>query len=100
MRRPSDQLGSCASACSSTTIWAGASCCRARGVDLRRDPVGRPLKPSLTKGFSYSDCRVDDARLVALNALDAKERGAEILTRTRCISARREGSWTAVIENV
>src|SRR5712675_1351213 len=70
-----------------------------RGIDLRRDPVGRPLKPFLTKGFSYSDCRVDDARLVALNALDAKERGAEILTRTRCISARREGpSWTAVIE--
>jgi len=72
-----------------------------RGLDLRRDPAGKPLKPSLTKGFSYSDCRVDDARLVALNALDAKERGAEILTRTRCISARREGpSWTAVIENL
>jgi glycerol-3-phosphate dehydrogenase len=72
-----------------------------RGLNLRRDPAGKALKPSLTKGFSYSDCRVDDARLVVLNALDAKERGAAILTRTRCVSARRRGNlWTAVIENL
>ena len=71
-----------------------------RGINLRRDPAGRPLKPSLAKGFSYADCWVDDARLVALNALDARERGAEIQTRTRCVSARREGGgWSAVIEN-
>jgi len=71
-----------------------------RGINLRRDPAGRPLKPSLTKGFSYADCWVDDARLVALNALDARERGAEIQTRTRCVSARREGGgWNAVIES-
>jgi len=70
-----------------------------RGLNLRRDPAGKALKPSLTKGFSYSDCRVDDARLVALNALDARERGATILTRTRCVSARRYGQlWTAVLE--
>ena len=72
-----------------------------RGLDLRRAPVGKPLKPSLAKGFSYADCWVDDARLVALNALDAKERGAAILTRTRCLSARREGQgWRATIEDV
>ena len=71
-----------------------------RGLDLRRDPVGKPLKPSFTKGFSYADCWVDDARLVALNALDARERGARILTRTRCLSARRaDGVWNAAIED-
>jgi glycerol-3-phosphate dehydrogenase len=70
-------------------------------LDLTSDIAGEALKPSYRNALEYSDCRVDDARLVALNALDAKERGAEILTRTRCISARREGpSWTAVIENV
>jgi glycerol-3-phosphate dehydrogenase len=73
---------------------------RSRTVDLRRNPVGRSLKPALTKGFSYADCWVDDARLVILNALDAKERGAEILTRTRCRSARREGPiWKVAIDS-
>jgi glycerol-3-phosphate dehydrogenase len=72
-----------------------------RGLNLRRDPLGGPLNPRLTKGFSYADCWVDDARLVALNALDARERGAGVLTRTRCVSARRDGgSWNAVIETV
>jgi len=72
-----------------------------RGLDLRRDPVGRPLKPSLAKGFSYADCWVDDARLVLLNALDARERGASVLTRTRCIAARRAGEgWDVTIENL
>lgn len=70
------------------------------GVDLRRDPAGAPLKPSLTKGFVYSDCWVDDARLVVLNALDAAERGATVLTRTRCVTARRAGGvWEATIED-
>jgi glycerol-3-phosphate dehydrogenase len=71
-----------------------------RGLDLRRHAVGHPLKPSLAKGFSYSDCWVDDARLVILNALDAKERGAKISTRSRCISAKREGPiWKAVVQD-
>ncbi|MEA2778664.1 MAG: glycerol-3-phosphate dehydrogenase [Rhodospirillaceae bacterium] len=69
-----------------------------RGVDLRHSPFGQPLKPSFVKGFSYADCWVDDARLVALNALDAAERGAEILTRTRCMSARRVANlWEATL---
>lgn len=62
-----------------------------RTLDLRRDPEGAPIKPQYTRGFEYSDCWVDDARLVVLNALDAAERGAQILTRTACTSARREG---------
>ncbi len=62
-----------------------------RTLDLLRDPEGAPIKDQYTKGFEYSDCWVDDARLVVLNALDAAERGAEVLTRTACTSARRNG---------
>ncbi|HXH02250.1 MAG TPA: glycerol-3-phosphate dehydrogenase [Candidatus Competibacteraceae bacterium] len=70
-----------------------------QGIDLRRHPAGKPLQARLTKGFEYSDCWVQDARLVVLNALDAAERGAIILTRTRCIAARREGDrWLATLE--
>jgi glycerol-3-phosphate dehydrogenase len=60
-----------------------------RTVDLRRHPAGAPLKPGFTRGFEYSDGWVDDARLVVLNAVDAAERGATILTRWRCVDARR-----------
>ena len=62
-----------------------------RALDLRRAPEGRPLKPEYRKGFEYSDCWVDDARLVVLNALDAQAKGAEILTRTALVGARRNG---------
>ena len=62
-----------------------------RTLDLSRAPEGAPIKDNYTKGFEYSDCWVDDARLVLLNALDASERGARILTRTACTSARRDG---------
>lgn len=66
-----------------------------RTLDLRRDPEGAPILDKYTRGFEYSDCWVDDARLVVLNALGAAEKGAEVLTRTACISARREeGAWT------
>src|SRR3984893_2641225 len=67
---------------------------RSRRLDLRTAKEGGPLKDHLTTGFAYSDCRVDDARLVVLNAVDARERGASIRTRTRCVSAKREqGMW-------
>lgn len=53
-----------------------------------------PLKSEITQGFEYSDCWVDDARLVVLNALSAQKHGAQILDRTRCISAKRvAGRW-------
>jgi glycerol-3-phosphate dehydrogenase len=69
-----------------------------RGIDLRRHPAGSALKPSYRRGFEYSDGWVDDARLVVLNAVDARERGATILTRTRCESVRREaGCWHATL---
>ena len=50
-----------------------------------------PLKPAIRRGFEYSDCWVDDARLVVLNAMAAREKGAHIHTRTRCLSAKRAG---------
>ena len=69
-------------------------------LHLRRSPEGAPIKDQFTTGFAYSDCWVDDARLVALNALDAAERGAAIHTRTRCTTARREdGTWRAELRD-
>jgi glycerol-3-phosphate dehydrogenase len=62
-----------------------------RTIDLRQGPKGAPLRSSFVNGFEYSDAWTDDARMVVLAALDAAERGARILTRTRLISARREG---------
>ncbi|AIR87853.1 glycerol-3-phosphate dehydrogenase [Pseudomonas cremoricolorata] len=60
---------------------------------LRFGP-GYPLKPAITRGFEYADCWVDDARLVVLNAMAAREHGAHIHTRTRCLRAERvEGMW-------
>src|SRR5262245_38091898 len=69
-----------------------------RTLNLTRDAVGAPLKPGLRWGFEYSDCWVDDARLVVLNALDAAERGAVIRTRTRCVAAARNHVWTLSLD--
>ena len=60
-----------------------------RSLDLAKDPTGAPLKPSYRHAFEYSDCWVDDARLVILNARDAAERGAVIRPRTRVTNASR-----------
>jgi len=68
-----------------------------RTVNFATDPVGPPLKRHFTYGFEYSDCSVDDARLVVVNALDAAERGATIRTRTRCVRAERAAEWTLVL---
>ena len=62
-----------------------------RNIDLARDPEGLPIRGEYTRAFEYSDCWVDDARLVSLNALDAHERGASVMTRTAATSARRAG---------
>ncbi len=67
-----------------------------RTLNLKRDPEGAPLKDKYLKGFEYSDCWVDDSRLVVLNAVDAAEKGAEVLTRSACTSARREGGLWAI----
>ena len=70
-----------------------------RVLDLRHDPAGAPLRPGFATGFEYSDCRVDDARLVVLNARDAASRGADIRTHTRCTAARSiDGTWHLALE--
>ncbi|MEA2782967.1 MAG: D-erythritol 1-phosphate dehydrogenase [Rhodospirillaceae bacterium] len=71
-----------------------------RVVDLARDAVGQPIREAYRKGFEYSDCWVDDARLVILNAIDARARGAEILPRTKARGARRvRGVWEVELED-
>jgi glycerol-3-phosphate dehydrogenase len=68
-------------------------------LDLRHDEAGKALKPGFKTGFEYSDCWVDDARLVVLNARDAADRGATIKVRTKVVSAVREsGAWTVTLE--
>ncbi len=64
-------------------------------IDLSRHVAGAPLKPEFSRAFAYSDCWVDDARLVILNARDAANRGADVRTRCPVTRLRREnGAWT------
>ncbi|MCU0911050.1 MAG: glycerol-3-phosphate dehydrogenase [Rhodobacteraceae bacterium] len=70
-----------------------------RTIDLTRDPAGAPLRPEFRKAFEYSDCWVEDSRLVVLNARDAEARGATVLTRARVTSAAREGTaWAITVD--
>ena len=69
---------------------------RSFGVSLEDTRWGAGLQHRFRKGFVYADARVDDARLVLLNAMSARDHGAEVRTRTRFVSARREGGlWRA-----
>ena len=71
-----------------------------RTVNLHDHPAGKPLKRGFSKGFVYSDGWVDDARLVVLNAMDAAERGATVLTRWRCVDAQRGTThWQVRLQN-
>ncbi len=71
-----------------------------RTVDLRAHPHAQVLQDRLTKGFEYSDCWVEDSRLVALNCQDASERGADIRTRTECVHLDRgRDHWTATLRS-
>ena len=68
-------------------------------LNLRDDPVGAPLNPRFTQAYEFSDCWVQDARLVVLNARDAAARGAKIMTRTRVLSAERANAhWKVRLE--
>lgn len=67
-------------------------------VNLRAAPHAQVLEDRLVTGFEYSDCWVEDSRLVVLNCMDAKERGADILTRTECVRLDRSvHHWTATL---
>ena len=69
-------------------------------VDLRTDPTGAPLRDKFEKAYEYSDCWIEDARLVVLNARDAEARGAKIMTRTKVISADRvDDIWHVTVES-
>jgi glycerol-3-phosphate dehydrogenase len=69
-----------------------------RTVDLTHNVLGQPLKRLFRYGFEYSDCWVDDSRLVILTAMDAKQRGADIRPRTRCVRVERRGDdWELVL---
>lgn len=71
-----------------------------RTLDLTQDPAGAALKPGFKLAYEYSDCWVQDSRLVVLNARDAEARGAAILTGTRVLSATRQGGlWEIVTES-
>ncbi|MEO0973253.1 MAG: glycerol-3-phosphate dehydrogenase [Pseudomonadota bacterium] len=68
-------------------------------VDLTAAPHAGVLREGTTFGFEYSDCWVDDARLVVLNALDAANRGAQVMTRTACVGLERQGTgWLATLQ--
>lgn len=73
---------------------------KTRTLDLKRDETGKPLAAGrFSKGFEYSDCFVDDARLVILNARDATSRGATIRTRTRAVDIRQsDGVWHVTLQ--
>jgi glycerol-3-phosphate dehydrogenase len=68
-----------------------------RSLDLITDAAGQPLKRRFQRGYEYSDCFADDARLVVANALGAAEAGALILTRTRCTRAERSDVWRLIL---
>ena len=68
-------------------------------LDLTRDPAGAALQPRFTKAYEYSDCWVEDSKLVSLNARDAALHGARIMTRTRVVSALRDGDVWRVTTN-
>jgi glycerol-3-phosphate dehydrogenase len=69
-------------------------------VDLRTHVSGAPLKPKFTHAFEYSDCWVQDARLVTLNVRDAAQHGARILTRTQCTALERlQDHWIVTLED-
>lgn len=70
-----------------------------RTLDLRHDPAGKALQPQFHKAYEYSDCWIEDSRLVVLNARDAAIRGAQVMTRTKVTAAKREGSlWRVTTE--
>ena len=69
-------------------------------ISLSKDLAGNVLIKKFKKAFEYSDCWIEDNKLVALNALDAKNRGAKILTRKKVTNAKRElDLWKITVED-
>ncbi len=73
---------------------------KSKSVKLKNTEFGKELDSSFTKGFMYSDCWADDARLVVLNAMDARDKGASVNTKTKCLSLEHEdGKWKVTVLN-
>jgi len=73
---------------------------KTKSLNFSNDEAGAALKDQYTHGYEYSDCWVDDSRLVILNARDAADRGAEIMPRTEMISAARSSDiWKITLRN-
>jgi len=82
-------------------LAGGSSLAHAESVDLHSSPYGYPLQAQFARGFAYSDLATDDARLTLLNVISAAQLGAQVLTRTRLVAARREqGEWRATLEDM
>ena len=69
----------------------------AEAINITHHPVGNALKRPFGMAFEYSDCLVDDSRLVVLTAVDAAERGADIRTGARCVRADRGEVWRLAV---
>ena len=81
-------------------LAARKSLSASEAVNLANHPAGAALKPEFRRGFAYSDCRGDDARLVIANLLGAQRHGADIYARHRFVSARRDADvWAIELEN-
>lgn len=76
---------------------------KSRSVDFKKDIAGRPLKDQYAHGYHYSDCWVEDSRLVVLNVMSAAEHGARIMTRTACVGLEPtadKSCWTIKLRNM
>ncbi len=70
-------------------------------IDLTNAPEGVPIRDRFRKAYEYSDCWIEDSRLVALNARDAEERGATIKVRTKVVAAERAGAnWAVTVRDL
>tara|TARA_A100001391_G_scaffold130111_8_gene89500 strand:- start:1540 stop:3063 length:1524 start_codon:yes stop_codon:yes gene_type:complete len=81
-------------------IGGNSSLPSSQAVNLQGNAFGAPLAPHVRRAFTYSDCWGDDSRLVIANARDAADHGAEIMPRTRCLSAKQgQVGWTVTIQS-
>lgn len=71
------------------------------GIRLTRDGFGAPVKPIIRKAFTYQDCWVEDSRLVALNAFDAKRLGADVKNYTTCadLKVNENRTWSVTLQD-
>ncbi len=75
---------------------------KSEALDFGSTPIADPLNDAYKRGFAYSDCWVEDSRLVVLNAMDAYERGAVIMPRTACMfmePAPNKDGWSMIMRN-